>query len=90
MILFLSIDNNNINLSRETQRINNHEWKRTRKEQWEMAWALKERREKQSSYEENQKVFEFERFVPLFPKKHNQGPWMLQYDPWQWSIRNFN
>ena len=53
-------------MSRERQRINCHAWNRTRKQQWEMVWALKERREKQNSSEENVKKYEFERFVPLY------------------------
>ena len=52
-------------MSRERQRINCHAWNRTRKQQWEMVWALKERREKQNSSKENEYKYEFERFVPL-------------------------
>ena len=70
MISFQSIDNNNTNLSRERQRKNILAWKREQNQQWEMAWALMQRREKQSSYKENQKKYEFERFVPLIPKTH--------------------
>ena len=70
MILFQSIGNNNTNLSRERQRKNILAWKREQNQQWEMAWALMQRREKQSSYKENQKKYEFERLVPLIPKTH--------------------
>ena len=70
MISFQSIDNNNTNLSRERQRKNILAWKREQNQQWEMAWALMQRREKQRSCRENQKKYEFEKFVPLIPKTH--------------------
>ena len=67
IVILQSLENNNTNLSRERQRANNHAWKRSRKQQWEMAWALKERRKKTSN-KDDEKVFEFERFVPSIPK----------------------